>query len=76
MKLYLKELIGVTTPSENIVALDKLRNKYGDVERDEGGSFFRVDGEVVRCLPEGTTFGTVRQGHQAAERVTIVVPTM
>lgn len=54
-KLYATHLIGITTPSENIVALDKLRSKYGNPERDEHGSYWWVDAEVMHCLPPGTT---------------------
>lgn len=62
MKLYTTELIGITTVSENIIALDKLRTKYGEPKRDEHGSYWDVDDEVVSCLPPGTTFDGVQQG--------------
>lgn len=61
MKLYTTELIGITTVSENIIALDKLRTKYGEPKRDDKGSYWDVDDEVVHCLPAGTTFGSVRE---------------
>lgn len=61
MKLYTTELIAVTTVTENIVALDKLRTKYGEPERDERGSYWEVDDEVMQCLPPGTTLHGVRQ---------------
>ncbi len=62
MKLYLRELITVTTPGENILALDALRVKYGDPKRDEGGSYYDVGAEIVQLLPKGITFGAVSQG--------------
>lgn len=60
MKLYLTELIAVTTPSENIMALDALRCKYGEPERDERGSYYNVGDEVVSLLPAGVTFNAVQ----------------
>jgi len=62
MKLYLTELIHITTPGENIIALDALRVKYGEPERDDRGSYFNVDDEVVSLLPKGTTFRLDEQG--------------
>lgn len=64
MKLYLKDLISITTPSENIVALDKLRSKYGEHKRDDRGAYFDVDDEVMQCLPQGTTASAVHEGSQ------------
>lgn len=64
MKLYTTELIGITTVSENIIALDKLRTMYGEPKRDDRGSYWDVDDEVVSCLPQGTTFSGVREGRQ------------
>jgi hypothetical protein len=64
MKLYLTELIHITTPGENIIALDKLRLKYGEPQRDDRGSYFVVDHEVMQCLPEGTTSVAVPQGQE------------
>jgi len=61
MKLYVTELIGITTVSENIIALDKLRTKYGEPKRDDKGSYWDVDDEVLHCLPEGTVFTGVQQ---------------
>lgn len=61
MKLYLTELIKITTPSENIIALDKLRDKYGEHKRDERGAYFIVDDEVMSCLPSGTTASGIRE---------------
>lgn len=62
MKLYLTELIKVTSPGENIIALDALRSKYGYPNRDEHGSYWDVDDEVVSLLPKGTTFSALYQG--------------
>ena len=62
MKLYLRELVAITTPSENIIALDKLRSKYGEHKRDAGGSYFEVDDEVMQCLPAGTSARAVHEG--------------
>lgn len=59
MKLYLKELIAVTTPSENIVTLDALRTAYGNPKRDDGGSYYDVGEEVVHLMPRGITFNAV-----------------
>jgi hypothetical protein len=61
MKLYLTELIAVTTPSENIIALDKLRTEYGQPQRDERGSYYNVGDEVMYFLPSGVTANAVRQ---------------
>lgn len=61
MKLYATELIPVTSPSENILALDALRSKYGEPQRDERGSFWEVDEEIVSIMPAGVTFNFVRQ---------------
>lgn len=61
MKLYTTELIGITTVSENIIALDKLRTKYGEPKRDDKGSYWDVDDEVLQCLPTGTTLTGVQQ---------------
>lgn len=62
MKLYLTELIHITTPSENIIALDNLRRKYGEHKRDARGSYFEVDDEVMQCLPSGTSARAVHEG--------------
>ncbi len=63
MKLYLTELISITTPSENIIALDKLRSKYGEHKRDSRGSYYDVDpDEVMLLLPAGTTAHAVHEG--------------
>ena len=63
MKLYLTELIKVTTPSENIIVLDKLRSQYGEHSRDERGSYYDVDpDEVMQLLPPGTAAWTVHEG--------------
>lgn len=67
MKLYAKELITVTTPSENIIALDALRRKYGNPQRDEQGSYWEVDHEVVHLLPRGVTFEVLQQQRQGQE---------
>lgn len=64
MKLYLTELISITTPGENIIALDNLRRKYGEHKRDERGAYFDVDDEVMQCLPQGTTALAVPQGQE------------
>lgn len=64
MKLYLTELIQVTTPGENIIALDALRSKYGNPERDEHGSFYRVGPEVVHLLPKDIAYNAVHQGQE------------
>lgn len=61
MKLYLTQLIQVTTPSENIMTLDKLRNEYGNPKRDAGGSYYDVGDEVVSLLPQGITFNAVQK---------------
>ncbi len=63
MKLYLTELIKVTTPSENIIALDALRSKYGEHDRDERGSYYDVDvDEVMQLLPQGVAAWAVHEG--------------
>lgn len=63
MKLYLTELISVTTPSENIIVLDKLRSKYGEHDRDERGAYYNVDvDEVLHILPQGVAAWTVHEG--------------
>lgn len=64
MKLYLTELIRITTPGENIVALDNLRRKYGEHKRDDRGSYFDVDNEVMQCLPQGATAHAVPSGQE------------
>jgi hypothetical protein len=64
MKLYLTELIRITTPGENIIALDKLRRKYGEHKRDDRGSYFDVDNEVMQCLPQGTSAFALPQGQE------------
>lgn len=61
MKLYLRQLIAVTTVSENIIAMDKLRSAYGEPKRDAEGSYWDVDSEVVHILPQGTTFNAFSQ---------------
>lgn len=66
MKLYLKELIAVTTPSENIVTLDALRTAYGNPKRDDGGSYYDVGEEVVQYLPRNVTADAVREGQTNA----------
>lgn len=67
IKLYATELIPITTPGENIVALDKLRAKYGNPERDERGSYWRVDDEVMQCLPTGITIDAILQEQSQPE---------
>jgi hypothetical protein len=63
MKLYLTELIKVTTPSENIIVLDKLRSQYGEHSRDNGGAYYDVDpDEVMLLLPQGTSAWAVHEG--------------
>jgi len=62
MKLYLKELIAVTTPTENIVTLDALRTAYGNPKRDDGGSYYDVGEEVMQYLPRNVTANAVREG--------------
>lgn len=63
MKLYLTELIKVTTPSENIVALDALRSKYGEHSRDERGAYYNVDvDEVLQLLPKDVAAWAVHEG--------------
>jgi hypothetical protein len=64
MKLYLTELIRITTPGENIIALDNLRRKYGEHKRDHKGSYFDVDDEVMQCLPKGTSAFALPQGQE------------
>lgn len=62
MKLYLRDLIPVTTPSENILALDALRSKYGDHQRDEHGAYYDVQPEDLHVLPQGVVVGAVHEG--------------
>lgn len=62
MKLYLTELIKVTTPSENIIALDKLRGKYGKHQRDAHGAYYDVEPEDLHVLPQGVVVGAVHEG--------------
>lgn len=62
MKLYLRDLIPVTTPMENIVALNALRDKYGAHQRDEHGAYYDIDFEDLSVLPSGVTAYTVHEG--------------
>lgn len=64
MKLYLTELIAVTTPGENIIILDKLRSKYGEHYRDSGGAFYHIEAEDLLLLPQGTPVHAVYQGQE------------
>jgi len=59
MKLYLRDLIPVTTPMENIVALNALRDKYGKHLRDEYGAYYNVEPEDLSILPTGVSVGAV-----------------
>jgi hypothetical protein len=59
MKLYLRDLIPITTPTENIVALDGLRRKYGDHQRDEHGAYYDIGPEDLHILPAGIIVGAV-----------------
>jgi hypothetical protein len=64
MKLYLRDLIPVTTPTENIVALDALRRKYGEHQRDARGAYYDIGPEDLRVLPAGITVGAVPEAGQ------------
>lgn len=61
MKLYLRDLIPVTTPIENIVALNALRDKYGAHSRDQHGAYYDIEPEDLHFLPEGIVVGSVLQ---------------
>jgi len=62
MKLYLRDLIPVTTPTENIVALDALRRKYGEHQRDARGAYYDIGPEDLHILPQGVVVGALYEG--------------